>query len=611
MEKTKKNKTVIVSIAVHSLESVVANFFESEGYHVVIVKNYYEVIRQSNKRNVKYIVLGGVIENHTGMSIAKRIKSFDNENKKKIILINVNLIANNEEKELEKDNIYIVHLPFENSDLKNILDKHRKSPLARKKIICVATNESDKKYIQKLKNKYKFFLKHVEQFSEINNVSNTADAIIVDCQNNLDDKLKSIKLLRENENYKLVPIIAINNTITNEHYIEYGVSASYTSIADKAMEKAMMDTMKAYFSKNVLSKKYILAISTNDLVNAYINFIVSSMGLNIKFISDKKEYSACMKNKSNINMIIIDFDDNSFSHSYASIIKKYNPSGEHALVMLLQKDELIKINKEYKASVDFIEKPFESDTLTKIIKANTATKRTVSNLKYQNHLLENTNKNNMAMLSYAVSGLMTPAILIANYAKEMEKSNEAKIIHRQALILQRTIDVLVDYYSMEHGDIVLEKTYEDIVDIFKSILDKNNEILGLKNIRYSVDIKDEIKTISVDRVIMEKIFSALVLYIFNMSVTKYKVSFSFSNIDYTEEDDTFLDLFQINQKIVNPSLEISLSLKTDKFVSENLHDDMFYFTINMAERFLELHNGHLYKHKKDDYEHIVLLIPYE
>ncbi len=607
MEKIKKTKTVIVSIAVHSLESVVANFFEGEGYNVVVVKNYYEVIRQSSKRNVKYIVIGGVIENHTGISVAKRIKSFDNENKKKIILINVNLMTNLEEKELEKDNIYILHLPFENSDLKHIIDKHRRNPLARKKIICVGENESDREYMSRLKTKYKLGLKHVDNFSEIEDMHIQADAIIVDCETDLDSKLAGIKLLRENEDYKLIPIIAINNTLKNDHYIDYGVSGSYTSVN----EKAMLDSMRAYFDKNVLSKKYILAISSNNLVNAYINFIVSSMGLNIKFISDKKEYDACMKNKSNVNMIIIDFDDNSFAHSYASIIKQYNPSGEHALVILVHKDEFLKIKEEYSTSIDFIEKPFESTALTKIIKANTMTKRTVSNLQYQNHLLETTNKNNMAMLSYAVSGLMTPTILIANYAKNMEKSNEAKIIHRQSLILQRTIDVLVDYYAMENGDIVLEKTYENIIDIFKSILDTNHEILGLKNIRYSVDIKDEIKTISVDRVIMEKVFSALILYIFNMSVTKYKVSFSFSNIDYTEEDDTFLDLFQISQKIANPNLEISLSLKTDKFVSENLHDDMFYFTLNMAERFLELHNGHLYKHKKDDYEHIVLLIPYE
>ncbi len=607
MEKIKKTKTVIVSIAVHSLESVVANFFEEKGYNVIIVKNYYEVIRQSNKRSVKYIVIGGVIENHTGISVARRIKSFDNENKKKIILINVNLMPNLEEKELEKDNIYILHLPFENSDIKHIIDKHRKNPLAYKRVICISEGESDRECIRKIKNKYKFRLKHTNSFNELDNIEHTPDAIIVDCENDLTSKLNNIKLLRENENYRLIPIIVVNNTIADEHYTDYGVSASYNSIS----EKAMIDTMKAYFSKNVLSKKYILAISSNNLVNAYINFIVLSMGLNIKFISEQKEYDVCMKNKSNVNMVIINIDDNSFSHSYSSIIRQYNPSDEHALVILSDKEESLKIKEEYKTSIDVVEKPFKCSVLTKIIKANTMTKRTVCNLRYQNHLLEATNKNNMAMLSYAVSGLTTPTLLISNYAKDMEKSNEAKIIYRQSLILQRTIDVLVDYYAMEHGDIVLEKTFEDVVEIFKSILDKNHEILGLKNIRYSVDVKDEMKTIAVDRVIIEKVFSALILYIFNMSVTKYKVSFSFSHIDYTEEYDTFSDLFQISQKMINPSLEISLSLKTDKFVSENLHDDMFYFTLNMAERFLELHNGQLYKHKKDDYEHIELLIPYE
>ncbi len=608
MEKMKK--TVIVSIAVHSLENVVANFFEEEGYHVVVVKNYYEVIRQSSKSHVKYIVIGGIIENHSGMSVAKRIKSFDNENKKKIILININLSSSVDEKELEKDNIYMLHLPFESADLKHILDKHRRNPLAHKKIVYMSKNEGDKQYIKKLKSKYKFSLKYVESFTEINNEIETINAIIVDCENDLDSKLESIKQLRENESYKLIPIITVNNTTPDNCCIDYGVSASYSSVN----EKAMINSLKAYFSKNVYSKKYILAISTNNCVNAYINFIVLSMGLNIKFINDKKEYDTCIKTKCNINMIIMNFDDKGFCHEYSSIIKQYNPSAEHALVILADKNSDVNnnnIREEYKTCIDIIEKPFESSVLTRIIKANTMTKRMVSNLQYQNHLLEATNKNNLEMLSYAVSGLMTPTLLISNYAKDMEKSNEAKIIYRQSLILQRTIDVLVDYYSMEHGDIVLEKTYENVVDIFKSILEKNSEILNLKNIKHSVDIKDDIKTILIDRIVIEKVFSALILYIFNMSVTKYKVSFSFSNIDYTEEDDTFLNMFNISQKITNANLEISLLLKTDKFVSENLHDDMFYFTLNMAERFLELHNGHLYKHKKDDYEHIVLLIPYE
>ncbi len=607
MDNVKNTKTVIVSIAVHSLENVVANFFEKEGYNVIIVKNYYEVIRQSNKRGIKYIVIGGIIENHSGISIARKIKSLDNENKKKIILINVNLLSNVDEKELEKDNIYIVHLPFENSDLKNILDKHGKNPLIHKKVVCISDNENDKNYIKKLKRKYKFKTKYIDNFDSSQLLPSSIDAIIVDCADDLEAKLQNIKELRKNDNYKLIPIIVVNAKITNDCYISYGISASYASME----EKAMLDALKSYFAKNVLSKKYILAISNNDLINAYVNFIVSTIGLNIKFVSNKKEYKACMKNRSNVNMIIMDYDDESFSHSYSSIIKKYNPSLEHSFAILSNKDECLKIKQEYKSCIDFVEKPFKPERLAKIVKANTMSKKVVSNLKYQNHLLEMTNKNNLEMLSFAVSGLLTPTLLISSYAKNMEKSNEAKVMYRQSLILQRTIDVLIDYYAMEHGDIVLEKTLEDVVSIFKSILDKNHEILDLKNIRYSVAVEDNVNNILVDRVIMEKVFSALMLYIFNMSVTKYKVEFSFTSIDYTEEDDTFLDLFNINKKITNANLEISLSLKTDKFVSENLHDDMFYFTLNMAERFLELHNGHLYKHKKNDYEHIVLLIPYE
>ncbi len=599
MGKIKTTPTIIISIAIHSLETVVASFFKEEGYHVIHAKNYYEVIRKSSRYNVKYIVIGGTIENHDGINIAKRIKTFDNENRKKIIIIDVNLRGKIDEEEFEKDNIYFLHLPFRNEELKKIVSSHSEKPLKGKLIAYFGDDKDDLENIDILKAKYKF---KISQIDSIENIKRKYDVIIIDAKHNIQEKLEYIKELRSIDDYELIPIIIINNTIEIKHYIDYGVSASYPFITDKNM----IDNLKMYFSKKLDNKKYVLLISHDNLLNAYANFIICSIGFDVKFIKKKIKHDVFIKHRNHINTLIVNLDDDI---SYKSIIKEYKPSEEHPLIILSDENISVKSNKSHRYSVDFIQKPFENYILSKSIRSSTMSKQVILNLEYQNHLLNITNQRNLKMLSYGASEMITPTLLISNYAKQL-KGNEALIIYRQSLILQRTIDVMVDYYSMGQGDIVLEKTHEDVLEIFKDVLERNHEILDSKNIRYDIDIKDDIRSVFVDRVILEKVFSSLMLYIFNMSISKYKVSFSFSNIDYKEESDALLDIFEIKKNTVSDNLEISLLLKTDKFITDASHDEMFNFTLYVAERFLQLHDGHLYKHKKDDYEHIVLLIPY-
>lgn len=593
MREIRKKRVVIISIATHSLEAVIASIFKKFDYRVCYAKNYYEVIKKSGQSNVTDIVVGGTIGNYDSLTAARRIKAFDNNNSKKVIIVNVNFRTPNI-REYNKNNIYFIPLPFNSEHIIKIIKKKKRNTLKGKKILYLGDNKKDIETLLFLKTKYSFEL---VKKNTLENIENDYSVIIADCEKNEEEMLSGIKKIRC-LGHDRTPIIIVNDSLNEKEYIQYGVCHS------NAIDKKLMESISRYFLRHIKSADSILVISNDLFLNAFLDYCLRSNGYSVRVA---KNFSECeyFINHKNIATLIVNAEKDV---SHKTIIDLYMPSEEKPLIILSEKSDFVLNSENERYHFDLLKKPFEEHDLLKSVKASLLTRQMIDNLEYQNQLQAVVNKNNMQMLAYGASQIITPSLIIENYASRI-KGDAAFVIKRQSVLIQRIIDVMTNYQALERCDTILMKTKEDIAAVFSSAEKENSVLLDSKNIKTETLLKENIPYVVIDRKIIEKVFSSILLYIYHSSLPKRKIVFNFAMLDYQDESDVFTNMFATNQSELKLNIEVSFIIETDKIIDENEDKSMFDFVLSTSKRYLELHNGRLFKYRKENYEHIIMLVP--
>ncbi|MEK6793724.1 MAG: response regulator [Spirochaetota bacterium] len=550
-------QTALISVSSRSIGRLLESILTRMGYAVRNTRRYYDVIAESKAPTTGLIVISDSVGNRDGYDLARRIKNFDANNTKRVIVVNINR-RNADARTLERQLIYPLTVPFREEDIRNIIQRtaRRRRSIAAAKDKQVAVFSPKKESASSLEAMLRaehfraYAVTSLATFRE-RVTSRRPDAVIIDADSVRREAYALARELRTQKQYTQIPIMFVTGRdILHEHVrgFDNGITDYLRKPADG---RRLFDRLTVLFD-NIASpgKAVTLAVSIDPSVRHTIAYTLAKNRFAFRTAGSVDEAMRALRSQ-RIDAVVADLESDRMKIlPLIGAIRRNHKYDDVSIMTIVERETIGLIDTESSAGItDYLLMPFDETPFIRRLRNNLIMKNVIDSIEYQNKQLMLVNKRHNDLLTFTGYDIKGPLSLIRNYTKfclekpelpREEIVRSVNAIDRQARLATRIIDTTMHYKSIETGRISLEKTDEDVVELLNRCIEDNMIFMENRGLKLRVEVRDVIPPMRIDKLKIYEVFNNLLHNSVKHSAQGGSIVVTVGLLDYQDE---FYSLF--------------------------------------------------------------------